>query len=106
MRKQIPHFESLEEESDFWDTADLTDYIDPDEPPIEVRFVGQMAERLKERLEKSISLRLDEPMLTDLKRLARKRRIGYQTMMRMWVAERLEQELRAEATPRRKAQAG
>ena len=89
MRKQIPKFKSLEEESDFWDEADLTDYIDPNEPPVEVEFGG--------RLGNSISLRIDDAMLDALKRLAQKRRIGYQTMMRMWVAERLHQELAEDA---------
>jgi predicted DNA binding CopG/RHH family protein len=106
MRKKIPHFESLEEESDFWDTADLTDYIDPNEPPIKLTVGGELAERLAARLGESISLRMDKPMLDALKKLARKRRMGYQTMMRAWVAERLEQELKRPAKPRTKAAAG
>ncbi len=93
-RKQIPEFGSVEEESDFWDEADLTDYIDPDEPPIEVEIGGRLAN--------SISLRMDDGMLDALKKLAKKRSMGYQTLMRMWVAERLEKELAEEAARRDK----
>jgi predicted DNA binding CopG/RHH family protein len=39
-----------------------------------------------------ISLRLDRETISRLKTLARKRGIGYQTMIRMWVVERLAQE--------------
>lgn len=88
-KREIPHFDSVEEESDFWDSVDLTDFIDPDEPPVEFT--------IGERLASSISLRLDPPMLEALKKLAQKRRIGYQTMMRMWVAERLQEELAKDA---------
>ena len=53
MRKQLPRFESLEEESDFWDEADLTDYIDPNEPPVrvELRFITRGGQKLAFALE-------------------------------------------------------
>ena len=42
----------------------------------------------------SITIRFDPRMLARLKRLARSRYLNYQSMMKQWVAERLERELR------------
>ena len=109
MPRQIPHFDSLEEESEFWDNVDTTDFIDWNEPPIELVFGGRMAERVAEieRQKKSISMRMEVGMLNRLRRIARRRSIGYQTLMRMWIAERLEQEERAkEPTEETKVAAG
>ena len=40
----------------------------------------------------TISLRMDPRMLSKLKRLARSRYLGYQSMIKQWMSERLEQE--------------
>jgi len=40
----------------------------------------------------TISLRMDPRMLSKIKRLARVRYIGYQSMIKQWLSERLEQE--------------
>jgi predicted DNA binding CopG/RHH family protein len=40
----------------------------------------------------TITLRMDPRMLSRLKRLARQRYLNYQSMLKQWVAERLEQE--------------
>ena len=42
----------------------------------------------------SITIRFDPRMLARLKRLARSRYLNYQSMMKQWIAERLEKELR------------
>ncbi len=42
----------------------------------------------------TITIRFDPRMLARLKRLARSRYLNYQSMMKQWVAERLEKELR------------
>ena len=41
----------------------------------------------------SITLRMDPRMLSRLKRLAARRYLNYQSMMKQWIAERLEKEL-------------
>ena len=41
----------------------------------------------------TITLRMDPRMLSRLKRLARQRYLNYQSMLKQWVAERLEKEL-------------
>jgi predicted DNA binding CopG/RHH family protein len=43
----------------------------------------------------SISLRIDPRMLARIKRIARSRYLNYQSMMKQWLSERLESELRA-----------
>jgi hypothetical protein len=42
----------------------------------------------------AITLRIDPRMLSKLKRLARSRYLNYQSMIKQWLSERLEQELR------------
>jgi len=82
---KIPKFASEQEEADFWDTHSVTDYLD-ELTPVDVTIVD--ARPRKEQ----ISLRLDRETITRLKALARQRGIGYQTLIRMWVMERLSQE--------------
>ena len=42
----------------------------------------------------SITLRMDPRMLARIKRLARSRYLNYQSMMKQWISERMESELR------------
>lgn len=81
--KEIPDFESEEEEFEFWSTHDLTDYFDPDRPVVNPRFPN-----LKPST-KTISLRLPESMLAELKRLANKQDVPYQSLLKIYLAERL-----------------
>lgn len=80
-----PKFASDQEESEFWDTHDSMDYLD-DTEEVDVTFIDARPRKTQ------ISLRLDRDTISRLKMLARKRGIGYQTMIRMWVVERLAQE--------------
>jgi predicted DNA binding CopG/RHH family protein len=87
MKKKIPKFKSEEEEREFWSTADSTEYVDWD------RGNRLVLQKLKPSL-KTISLRLPEPMLAELKLLANKRDVPYQSLLKIFLAERIEQELR------------
>ena len=87
MKKKISKFKSEEEERDFWSTADSTEYVDWNKGN---RLVLQ---KLKPSL-KTISLRLPEPMLAELKLLANKRDVPYQSLLKIFLAERIEQELK------------
>ncbi len=42
----------------------------------------------------TITLRIDPRMLARIKRLARSRYLNYQSMIKQWMSERMEQELR------------
>ncbi len=86
MKKKIPKFKSEEEERAFWATADSTEYVDWD------RGNRLVLPKLKPSL-KTISLRLPEPMLAELKLLANKRDVPYQSLLKIFLAERIEQEL-------------
>ena len=100
-RKPIPSFRSEQEEREFWETHDTTDYVDWTQGRI-VRFP-----KLKPSTT-TISLRLPTPLLADLKALANKRDVPYQSLLKVFVAERVaaEQQLpkRLQRTARRAAQ--
>jgi predicted DNA binding CopG/RHH family protein len=83
--KPIPEFASEDEERRFWAKADATEYFDWDravEPPLP---------NLKPSTE-SISLRLPVSMLDELKALANKRDVPYQSLLKIFLAERLQRE--------------
>lgn len=86
-RKRIPTTRSEDRERDFWAREDSTEYIDWGK----ARKV--VLPNLKPSL-KTISLRLPELMLAELKLLANKRDIPYQSLLKIFLAERIEQELR------------
>ena len=86
-RKAIPKFQSEDRERLFWAEHDSTDYIDWSSAK---RVVFP---RLKPST-KTISLRLPEILLEDLKYLANKRDVPYQSLLKVFLAERVEDELR------------
>lgn len=85
--KPIPHFKNEDEERDFWATADSSKYFDWSKAE-EVIFPN-----LKPSTE-SISLRLPEFLLANIKQLANAQDVPYQSLMKIFLAERVKQELR------------
>ena len=85
--KTIPKFKTEEEERKFWATADSTEYIDWSQARSK-RLVN-----LKPSL-RTISLRLPVSMIEDLKTLANQRDVPYQSLLKVFLAERLRQERR------------
>jgi len=88
MSKRIPEFKSEDEEREFWATHDSTEYINWSKSE-RVTFFN-----LKPSIKK-ISLRLPETMLEELKLLANKRDVPYQSLLKIFLAERIEKELTA-----------
>jgi len=86
MIKQIPKFKNKDEEREFWATHDSTDYIKWDKAE-KITFSN-----LKPSVKK-ISLRLPETMIEELKLLANKRDVPYQSLLKIFLAERIEKEL-------------
>ncbi|MEW6116574.1 MAG: BrnA antitoxin family protein [Nitrospirota bacterium] len=84
--KKIPKFKSEEEEIEFWSTHDSTEYVDYSTS----RSV--VFPNLKPST-KTISIRLPESLIEHLKLLANKRDIPYQSLLKMFLAERVEEEL-------------
>ena len=82
--KPLPIFTNQPAEAEFWDTHDSTDYLAATEA-VDVTFVDARPTK------QQISLRLEPAVIEQLKQIAHSKGIGYQTMIRMWVMERLEQ---------------
>jgi predicted DNA binding CopG/RHH family protein len=89
MKKKIPKFESEDQERDYWSNRDSVDYID-----------WGKAKRLSfpnlKLSTRTISIRLPESMLDDLKMLANKKDIPYQSLLKVFLAERIKEEFRSE----------
>lgn len=87
--KKIPHFKSEDEEREFWATADTTEYFDINKP------ITFNLSNLKPSTE-TISLRLPQYLLARIKQIANFKDVPYQSLMKIFLAERVEKELRVD----------
>lgn len=85
--KKLPKFKSVEEERKFWDTHDSTEYVDWK------KAKRVVLPRLRPSV-KTISIRLPQSMLEELKLLANKRDIPYQSLVKIFLSERIVRELK------------
>jgi predicted DNA binding CopG/RHH family protein len=83
--KKIPKCRSEAAEAEFWATADSTEYVDWSK----ARPVSFPNLKLSS---KPISLRLPDTLLMDLKRLANERDVPYQSLMKVYLADRVSEE--------------
>jgi predicted DNA binding CopG/RHH family protein len=80
----VPLFDSEESEASFWA-----------ENRPDLRLMESAVAASSEISESvTITLRMDPRMLARIKRLARSRFLNYQSMMKQWLSERMESELR------------
>jgi predicted DNA binding CopG/RHH family protein len=84
--KKIPDFKNEETERKFWETHDSTEYVDWSQAKRAV------FPNLKPST-KTISLRLPQVMLEELKVLANKRDVPYQSLLKIFLSERIETEV-------------
>ena len=84
--KRIPRFKTEKEEREFWRTHDSSEYLQWNDST-EITLA-----KLKPST-KTISLRLPESMIEELKILANKQDIPYQSLLKVFLAERLDEEL-------------
>jgi hypothetical protein len=77
---RIPDFQTVEEETEFWDTHDITDFLD-ELRPVRVRF--------SPNLSTGMTVRLDPAEREALGRIAAEQGAGPSTLVRMWIKERL-----------------
>ena len=82
----MPNFTSEDEERAFWAKSDSTELIDWSESK------AVILPNLKPSTKK-ISLRLPEIMIEELKVLAHKRDIPYQSLLKIFLSEKINQEL-------------
>jgi predicted DNA binding CopG/RHH family protein len=87
---EIPDFKDEEEERAFWATHDSLEYIDWDSA--ESVILPQLKPSTK-----TISLRLPESMLDELRVIANKRDVPYQSLIKVFLKERIDQELEQHA---------
>ena len=86
--KQIPKFASEAEERRFWEAHDSADFVDWSRASV------LSLPHLRPSTE-TISLRLPAPLLSDLKALANKRDVPYQSLLKVFVADRVAEEWRS-----------
>lgn len=86
-RPRVPRFRSEEREREFWSSADSTDYVDWS------KGLRASFPRLRPST-RTISLRLPAGLLDNLKTLANKRDVPYQSLLKIFLAERIQEELR------------
>ena len=91
--KSIPKFKNEDLERDFWAKADITEYFDVDNP------IKMDLSKLKPTTT-SISLRLPAYLLSRIKEIANSRDVPYQSLMKIFLAERVEKELREKTASR------
>lgn len=79
----VPIFDGEEAEADFWDATRL-----------DLRLMESSVAKAPSNSESvTITLRIDPRMLARIKRLARSRYLNYQSMIKQWLSERMEEEL-------------
>ena len=91
--RAIPEFKSIEEEAEFWDKHDTTEFEDSFKP-VRVRFAKNLSQ--------GITVRLDPETLAELRSLATEMGIGPTTLARMWILEQMRRE-GADTNRRRRA---
>ncbi len=79
-KSRIPVFANRQEEAEFWDKHDITDYLDELKP---VKL------KVSKHLSQGITIRFDEETLEELREQAHRKGIGPTTLARMWILERL-----------------
>lgn len=89
MKNKIPSFSSENEEREFWTKSESTEYIDWSQSK------KMVLPNLKPST-KQISLRLPEIMIEELKVLANKRDIPYQSLLKIFLSEKIAQELHSQ----------
>jgi predicted DNA binding CopG/RHH family protein len=86
--RKVPKFENEDQERKFWASHDSTEYLN-----------WRQGRRVKlpnlRPTTRVISIRLPEMMIEKLKILANKRDVPYQSLLKMYLAEKLDEEQRA-----------
>jgi predicted DNA binding CopG/RHH family protein len=85
--KKIPKLKSEKDVIDFWDKNDSTDYID-----------YSLGKRVKfpnlKPSTKSISIRLPESMIENLKVIANKKDVPYQSLIKVYISDKIDEEIK------------
>ncbi|HYT40885.1 MAG TPA: BrnA antitoxin family protein [Methylomirabilota bacterium] len=85
-RKPVPQFNSEDDEREFWANHDSTEYIDWSKAER-----NPTLSRLKPST-RTISIRLPESLIAELKALANKRDVPYQSLVKIYLSEKVKEE--------------
>lgn len=92
---RIPDFKSREEEAEFWDTHDVTDFLD-ESWPVEIEVSQALRDRVEARsrrvTESGLIVPLKPEVRDELSRRADERGVGPAALARLWIEERLKAE--------------
>ena len=83
-KSRIPKFKNRQQLAQFWDTHDVTDYMDQLKP-VRLKF------DLGKPKEETVMFRLDTEVKYYLTRLARNKGLSTSSLLRMWIMEKFNQ---------------
>lgn len=86
--KTIPKFRNEDKERDFWAKADTTEYFDMDKA-----IVNPVFPNLKLST-KIITVRVTQSLYDDLKTLAIKKDVPYQSLLKIYLTEKVREEMK------------
>ena len=86
-KMKIPKFKSIEEERAFWDKHSIIDYLSELKETKEIVFE-------RPPLKRNFQLRLDNETIKKLKKLASKKGTDVSAIVRGWIREHLDKELK------------
>ena len=92
--KPIPRFKNEDEEDEFWATHDSTDYFD-----ISKAIINPSFPNLKPST-KTITIRVPQSLLDSLKMLANKKDVPYQSLVKIFLDEKVKEEFGSQVKPR------
>mgnify|MGYP000650923637 CR=1 FL=1 len=84
--EKLPEFESVDEEVEFWENHDVTDFLDELEDLDDVEY--------KQGKDRVVSVRLPQGLVDKLKTYARSQEIPYTTLIRRWIIDSFRQKVR------------
>ncbi len=84
--KKIPQFKNEDEEREFWASHELADYFD-----VNKVIINPVFSNLKPST-KSITIRVSESLLNSLKTIANKKDVPYQSLVKMFLDEKVKEE--------------
>lgn len=87
--KTIPKFKNEDEEDEFWSTHSITDYFDISKAIVNPSFPNL---KLSTR---SITIRVPESLLNSLKMLANKKDVPYQSLVKIFLDEKIREEMKS-----------
>jgi predicted DNA binding CopG/RHH family protein len=93
----LPRFRSDKEAAEYFETHSVADVWDQLPAGKKVKPAPALAKSIRERHESAkspISIRLVPEQIASAKKIAAAKSVGYQTQLRMWIAEGIQREMK------------